>query len=34
MFNDDPRTRHNDVLALFDRAIDCLTSKQPIYISA
>jgi hypothetical protein len=34
MFNDDLHTRHNDVLALFDRAIDGLTSKQPIYTSA
>jgi hypothetical protein len=34
MFNDDPRTRHNDILALFDRAIDCVTSEQTVYISA
>ena len=34
MFNDDPRTRHDDVLALFDRVIHYLTSKIPDYISA
>jgi hypothetical protein len=33
LFNDDPRTRHEDVVALFDRAINDLTIKVPINIS-
>lgn len=33
-FNDDPRTGHEDVMALFDRSIDRLTNEAPICISA
>ena len=33
-FNDDPRTSHADVMALFDKAIDNLASKVPAYVSA
>ena len=33
-FNDDPRTSHADVMALFDRTIDNLASKVPVYVSA
>jgi len=33
-FNDDPRTKHEDVMALFDRAVDHLTSRVPAYILA
>jgi hypothetical protein len=33
-FNDDLRTRHEDVLALFDRAIHCLAAQVPAYMSA
>jgi hypothetical protein len=33
LFNDDPRTRHEDVVALFDRAINDLTIKAPVYVS-
>ena len=33
-FNDDPRTSHADVMALFDRTIDSLASKVPAYVSA
>ncbi len=32
-FNDNPRTRHEDVVALFDRAIGRLTSKVPVQVS-
>ena len=32
-FNDDPGTRHEDVIALFDRAIDHLTIKAPVCVS-
>ena len=32
-FNDDPRTSHADVMALFDRTIDNLASKMPVYVS-
>ena len=31
-FNDSHRTRHEDVIALFDRTVDHLT-KRPVYIS-
>ncbi len=33
-FNDDPRTRHDDVMDLFDRAIDHLKSRMQVSISA
>jgi hypothetical protein len=33
LFNDDPGTRHEDVVALFDRAIDDLTVKAPVNVS-
>jgi hypothetical protein len=33
LFNDDPGTRHEDVIALFDRAIDDLTINAPVYVS-
>lgn len=33
-FNDGPYTRHEDVMALFDRTIHRLTTKVPAYISA
>ena len=33
-FNDNPSTKHEDVLALVDRAIDCALSRAPAYISA
>ena len=33
-FNDDPRTSHADVMALFDRTIDYLAGKMPAYVSA
>jgi hypothetical protein len=33
LFNDDPGTRHDDVIALFDRAIDDLTIKVPVNVS-
>jgi hypothetical protein len=32
-FNDDSRTSHEDVMALFDRAICNLTTKVPSYIA-
>ena len=32
-FNDDPGTKHEDVIALFDRTIDHLTIKAPVYVS-
>ena len=32
-FNDSPRTKHEDVMVLFDRAIDHQTSKVSIYIT-
>jgi hypothetical protein len=33
-FNDGPRTCHEDVIALFDRAIDHLTTEVQRYVSA
>jgi hypothetical protein len=33
-FNDDPRTCHEDVMTLFDRAIDHLTTGVQRYVSA
>jgi hypothetical protein len=33
-FNDDPLTRHGDVLALLDRTIDNLVSTAPIRVDA
>ena len=33
-FNDDPHTRHDDVIALLDRAIEHLTSAAPVYVAA
>ena len=33
-FNDNPRTSHADVMALFDRTIDSLASRVPAYVSA
>ena len=33
-FNDSPRTKHEDVMALFDRTIDHLTRKAPAYMPA
>ena len=33
-FNDDPLTRHGDVLALLDRTIDYLVSTAPIRVAA
>ena len=33
-FNDDARTSHQDVIALFDRTIEHLTSRVPQYVSA
>jgi hypothetical protein len=32
-FNDNPRTTHEDVMALFDRTIDHLAVKAPVYVS-
>ena len=32
-FNDNARTRHEDVIGLFDRAIGQLTSKVPAHVS-
>jgi hypothetical protein len=34
IFNDGLRTRHEDVISLFDHAIDHLTSRVSIYIAA
>ena len=34
LFNDDPGTKHEDVVALFDHAINDLTIKAPVYVSA
>lgn len=34
IFNDGLRTRHEDVMALFDHAIDHLTSKVSMYVAA
>jgi hypothetical protein len=34
MFNDHRRTRHDDVMGLFDRAIDHLERKAPLYVAA
>ena len=33
-FNDGYRTKHDDVMALFDRTVDNLTSKAPQYVTA
>ena len=33
-FNDHRRTRHDDVVGLFDRAIDYAARKAPLYIAA
>ena len=33
-FNDDPHTRHDDVLALLDRTIDNLVSAAPLRVPA
>ena len=33
-FNDDPHTRHDDVIALLDRAIEHLASAAPVYVAA
>jgi hypothetical protein len=33
-FNDSPRTKHEDVLALIGRAIDCALSRTPAHVSA
>jgi hypothetical protein len=33
-FNDRPRTKHEDVIALFDRTIDELASQAPVHASA
>jgi hypothetical protein len=33
-FNDDPRTCHQDVIALFDRAIHRVANSMPAYVSA
>jgi hypothetical protein len=33
-FNDDPHTRHDDVLALLDRTIDRLASTAPVCVTA
>ncbi len=33
-FNDDPRTNHDDVMALFDRTIAHLSRTAPAYVSA
>jgi hypothetical protein len=33
LFNDDPRTRHEDISALFDRAIDDLTGEVRVCVS-
>jgi hypothetical protein len=32
-FNDDPETRHEDVIALFDSTIDHLTNSVPVHVS-
>ena len=34
MFNDHRRTRHDDVMGLFDRAIDHVARKAPQYVAA
>ena len=34
MFNDHRRTRHDDVMGLFDRAIDHAARKAPLYVAA
>ena len=34
MFNDHRRTRHDDVMGLFDRAIDHATRKAPLSVAA
>jgi hypothetical protein len=34
MFNDHRRTRHDDVVGLFDRAIDHAAMKAPLYVAA
>ena len=34
MFNDHRRTRHDDVMGLFDRAIDHVARKAPLYVAA
>jgi hypothetical protein len=34
LFNDSPRTKHEDVVALVGRAIDCALSRAPAYVSA
>ena len=34
MFNDHRRTRHDDVMGLFDRAIDHAAMKAPLYVAA
>jgi hypothetical protein len=33
-FNDDPRTRHQDVLGVLDTTIDRLASRVPVSVSA
>ena len=33
-FNDDPLTHHEDVIALFDRAIEHLASTAPVFVAA
>ena len=33
-FNDHRRTRHDDVMGLFDRAIDHAAMKAPLYVAA
>lgn len=33
-FNDGPRTRHEDVMALFDRAIERLAIKVPVCVAS
>jgi hypothetical protein len=33
-FNDGSRTKHEDVMALFDRTVDHLAGKVPHYVSA
>jgi hypothetical protein len=32
-FNDNPRITHEDIMALFDQAIDHLTIKAPVCVS-
>jgi hypothetical protein len=33
LFNDDPRTQHEDIIALFDRTIDNFTREIPVCVS-